>query len=149
MLSDEDQSFSTEGADEMPFEKSCDIGWGALKVGFGGSNRSRAFVPLSPTVMFSLTSLFTLGLGITGEACMNFSTQLIFVAGAGLCSSTACECENLTTPKIVSTTRCTAIETAHAQNVTLPLRQVADAPKLWRRSVETIPCFILFHNFHL
>jgi hypothetical protein len=62
---------------------------------------------------------------------MNFSTWLIFAVGVSLCLSPARECENLTTPKTVSTTRCTAIEAAHAQSATLPLRQI-----------ETVLCFI-------
>jgi hypothetical protein len=126
----EDWSFPTEEAGEKLVGRSCAIGLGALKVGFGGTNCSGAFVP-SLSVMFSLTSLFTLGLGITGEVWINFSTRLIFVVGAGLCSLTACKCENLTAPKIVSTVRCVPIEAIHAQNVTLPLRQV-----------ETVLCFI-------
>ncbi len=118
----------------MPFEKSCDADLGASKnIGVASNNRSCVFV-----TMFSLTSLFTLGLGIAGEAWMNFSTRLIFAIGAGLCSAAACEYESLTTPKIVSAARCTAIETIHAQNVMLPLRET-----------ETILCFILIHNFHL
>jgi len=114
-----------EGAGGMLFEKSSTAGLGVLEIGLTGSNCSLAFA------ISSLTGLFTFGLGVTGEAWMSFSTRLILAVGAGLCLSPARECENLTTPKTVSTIRCTAIEAIHAQNATLPLRQI-----------ETVLCFI-------
>jgi len=82
----------------------------------------------APDAKRPFAGLFTFGFGVGWTDCKISFIRLTLAVGTAYWLFWTLDCENLTTPKTASTIKCSPIETAHAQNVILPLLQPKGHP---------------------